>query len=64
MTWQGSRIVAMNLPGFDEPNLGQVVGDDFYFIANSHWNRFDADGNLPPDLDGPVVLRIDVGAPP
>jgi len=60
----GSRILAMNLAEFDEPNLGQVVGDDFYFIANSHWNRFDAEGNLPSDLDGPVVLRVEVGAPP
>ncbi|HEX5788544.1 MAG TPA: hypothetical protein VFY03_10210, partial [Woeseiaceae bacterium] len=54
----GSRILAMNLPAFDEPNLGQVLGDDFYFIANSHWNRFDADGNLPAGLAGPVVLRL------
>ena len=37
----------MNLEHFDEPNLGTVVGDEFYFIANSHWNRFDRDGNLP-----------------
>lgn len=55
-----SRILAMNLPEFDEPNLGQVVGDDFYFIANSHWNRFDAEGKLPPDLEGPIVLRINL----
>ncbi len=61
---KSSRILAMNLPEFDEPNLGQVVGDDFYFVANSHWNRFDADGNLPPDLDGPVVLRIELGTLP
>jgi sugar lactone lactonase YvrE len=59
-----SRILAMNLPEFDEPNLGQVAGNDFYFIANSHWNRFDAEGNLPSDLDGPIVLRIDLGPPP
>ncbi|MFQ5609336.1 MAG: hypothetical protein ACE5F8_03600, partial [Woeseiaceae bacterium] len=31
----GSRIVAMNLPQFDDPNLGQIVGDEFLFIANS-----------------------------
>jgi len=55
-----SRILAMNLEHFDEPNLGQVVGDQFYFIANSHWNRFDQDGNLPDGLEGPVVLRVDL----
>ena len=57
---EGSRILAMNLEFFDEPNLGQVVGDDFYFIANSHWNRFDRDGKLPDGLEGPVVLRVDL----
>lgn len=60
---EASRILAMNLPEFDEPNLGQVVGDTFYFIANSHWNRFDADGKLPDDLAGPIVLQIDLTTP-
>lgn len=53
-------ILAMNLAEFDEPNLGQVVGDRFIFIANSHWNRFDADGNLPADVNGPVIASIDL----
>lgn len=53
-------ILAMNLAEFDEPNLGQVVGDSFVFIANSHWNRFDADGNLPADINGPVIVSIDL----
>ena len=48
----------MNLPEFDEPNLCQVVGDDFYFIANSHWNRFDRDNNLPQGLSGPIILKV------
>jgi len=54
----GSRILARNMPEFDEPTLGQVVGDEFYFIANSHWNRFDRDGNLPDGLSGPIILKI------
>lgn len=56
----GADILAMNLAEFDEPNLGQVVGSRFVFIANSHWNRFDADGNLPPDINGPVIASIDL----
>jgi len=55
---ESAEILAMNLPQFDEPTLGTVVGDDFYFVANSHWNRFDRDSNLPQDLEGPVVLKI------
>jgi sugar lactone lactonase YvrE len=55
---ESAEVLAMNLPEFDEPTLGTVVGDDFYFIANSHWNRFDQDNNLPDDLTGPIVLRL------
>jgi sugar lactone lactonase YvrE len=55
---ESADILAMNLPEFDEPTLGTIVGDDFYFVANSHWNRFDADNNLPDDLTGPIVLRL------
>jgi sugar lactone lactonase YvrE len=53
-----SRVLARNLEHFDEPTLGAVVGDTFYFVANSHWNRFDREGNLPPGLQPPVVLSI------
>ncbi len=55
---ESAETLAMNLPQFDEPTLGTVVEDDFYFVANSHWNRFDEDNNLPDDLGGPIVLRI------
>ena len=53
-------ILAMSLPWFDDPNLGQVVGDRFVFIANSHWPRFDREGNLPEGLEGPVILEVPV----
>lgn len=55
------RILAANLPAFDEPTLGAVHGDDFYFVANSHWNRFDRENRLPEGLSGPVVLSIRLG---
>ncbi len=55
-----SRILLMNHPAFDEPNLGQVVNDDFYLVANSHWNRFDKDNSLPEGLTGPTVLKIEL----
>jgi sugar lactone lactonase YvrE len=52
------RTIAMNLDEFDEPTLGLVSGDDFYFVANSHWNRFDADNKLPEGLTDPIILRV------
>jgi sugar lactone lactonase YvrE len=54
----GVRRLASGHPEFDEPTLGVVRGDDFYFVANSHWNRFDRDNNLEEGLAGPVVLRV------
>jgi len=54
----GSRMLAANLEQFDEPTLGVVRGDDFYFVANSHWNRFDDENKLPDGLTGPIVLRV------
>jgi hypothetical protein len=54
----GARLLASNLDGFDEPTLGTVVGDKFYFVANSHWNRFDAENQLPDGLSGPLILEL------
>ena len=56
------RILARNLPQFDEPSLGALAGDEFYFVANSHWNRFGPDGSLPDGLTGPIVLELNLAA--
>jgi sugar lactone lactonase YvrE len=53
-----ARVLAANLPGFDEPTLGAIRDDVFYFVANSHWNRFDRDNALPDGLAGPIVLKV------
>lgn len=57
-----ARVLAANLPEFDEPTLGVVVGRRFNFVANSQWNRFDQNHQLPPkeQLRGPVVLRVPI----
>ena len=56
-----SRTLVSNLVEFDEPTLGVVHKDDFYFVANSHWNRFDREDRLPAGLSGPVILKIRLG---
>ena len=53
-----TRVLAANLPGFDEPTLGAIHDGALYFVANSHWNRFDRDNTLPDGLSGPLVLRL------
>jgi sugar lactone lactonase YvrE len=47
---------------FDQPTLGVLVGRTFHFVANSQWERFDANQRLPPaeQLRGPVVLNIPI----
>ena len=52
------KAKAANLPEFDEPTLGVVHGDELYFVANSHWNRFDRDNRLPEGLSGPIILKL------
>ena len=58
----GSRVLASNLPEFDEPTLGTIRGDYFYFVANSHWNRFDQENQLPEGLSGPIILKVSLAS--
>jgi len=52
------RTLVANHELFDEPTLGVVQGDEFFFVANSHWNRFDEKNELPADLSGPTILKV------
>ena len=54
------EVLEANNPVFDEPTLGVVVGDRFYFIANSQWGAIDAKGQLAPaeKLRDPIILRL------
>jgi sugar lactone lactonase YvrE len=49
-----------NNPLFDEPTLGVLVKDTFYFIANSQWGAIDEKGQLAPEgkLKEPIVLKF------
>ena len=50
-------------PEHDQPTLGEVVGDDFLYVANSLWGAWDPEGNLVEGrkLSPPVILRIPLG---
>lgn len=39
-------VMAANSPLHDEITLGQIVGDEFVYVANSQWNRFNPDGSI------------------
>lgn len=59
---EGARPLAINHPLFDEPTLGVVQGGEFFFVANSHWNRFDNENRLPDGLSGPVILKVRIAS--
>ncbi len=54
--------LAANLPVLNEPNHGVMVGEKFYFIATSGWDRFAPDGTVTPGaaLHRPVVMVLEV----
>jgi hypothetical protein len=60
----GERVVRQSIlesgGRLTEPTHGTLVGDRFYFIANSGWDKLAADGSLKPNaaLEQPVVLRV------
>jgi hypothetical protein len=53
-------VIEANNPLFDEPTLGVIVKDTFYFIANSQWGKIDDNGKLAPaeKLQNPLVVRV------
>ena len=54
------EVIEANNPAFDEPTLGVLVNDTFYFIANSQWGLVDDKGQLAADdkLRDPVILKM------
>lgn len=53
------EVIEANHPLFDEPTLGVVAGDKFYFIANSQWGSVNEQGQLAPadKLKQPLILK-------
>jgi len=43
-----STVLDANFPALGDPTHGVLVGDDFYFIVNSGWNRVSDTGTLAP----------------
>lgn len=51
-------------PMFNVPTTGVIVGNGFYYIANSQFDSFNEDGTLFPmeKLFQPVILRVELSA--
>ena len=54
------QIVEANNPLFDEPTLGVLVGNTFYYVANSQWGAIDEKGRLAQaeKLREPLILKL------
>ncbi len=57
---EGMRVLEQGNPHFDEPTLGVLVRDEFFYVANSQWESFKEDGTVAAGdtLESPVVLRL------
>jgi hypothetical protein len=44
----------------DEPTIGAIVGDEFFYVANSQWEKYNGAGELLPRavLRRPVIIRV------
>lgn len=54
------EVIEANNPLFDEPTLGVLIEDMFYYVANSQWGAIDEKGQLAPveKLREPVILKM------
>jgi len=53
-------ILEVNHPDYDWPTLGVIQGSYFYYVANSQWTNFSANGkvNDATQLKSPVILKL------
>jgi len=60
---EGESIIERATPTLGDPTHGVVVGDRFYYIANSGWDSLDEHGNVQPGKTLPraAVMRADLG---
>jgi hypothetical protein len=55
-------VLDRNLPLADEPTIGTVVADDFIYVANSQWEKYNDVGELLPraTLRRPVLISVPI----
>jgi hypothetical protein len=55
-----AEVLDRNVPLADEPTIGTIAGDDFVYVANSQWEKYDDNGVLRPGaaLRRPVLVRV------
>lgn len=54
---RGAKVLESSHATYAEPTLGVLVGDAFYYIANSQWEKF-AKAKPAADVKEPVILKL------
>ncbi|MEZ5425687.1 MAG: hypothetical protein R2747_05440 [Pyrinomonadaceae bacterium] len=58
---KGFKTLEANHPDFLEPTLGTIVGNEFFYIANSQWPLVNEKAELKTeDLREPVILKLNL----
>jgi hypothetical protein len=57
-----AKIIDQGHPAFNEPTLGSLSGNSFYYIANSLWSGYNEDHSLKPEkeLQNVIILKVDL----
>jgi hypothetical protein len=60
----GLHVIERATARLGEPTHGIIVGNGFYFIANSGWDRFGPDGRMTAQHRGPpAIVRVPLPPP-
>ncbi|MBI9055211.1 MAG: SMP-30/gluconolactonase/LRE family protein [Bacteroidales bacterium] len=56
------KVIEKNNPLFEFPTTGEIVGDEFYYIANAQLRRFNENGKIFPieKLDSVYILKASI----
>ena len=56
------KTIDRSHPAFNEPTLGTIEGNTFYYIANSQWSGYDDNHKIKPtdQLQDIVILKVDL----
>ena len=55
---EGRRVLERAHPEYEEPTLGALVGDSFYYVANAQWDAFASKEAKRIERKPPTVLKL------
>jgi hypothetical protein len=60
--YTGYKILDRAHPAFNEPTIGCVIDNNFFYVANSQWSGYDDKRKIKPadQLQDVVILKVDL----